>query len=114
LCTAIALSIPKEAEAATCEASYYSWELAGNPTASGELFDPLDYTAAHWTYPFGTVLYVENLWTGAGVYVRVNDRGPAAYTGRCLDLSLAAADTIGMTYSGYAPIYYEVVFWPGY
>jgi len=102
----------EDAQAETCEASYYSWELAGNLTASGEPFNPLDYTAAHWTYEFGSVLYVENLWTGQATYVRVSDRGPASWTERCLDLSLAAAEDIGMTYSGFAPVHIEPVYLP--
>jgi rare lipoprotein A len=115
LCLALsATTLAPKAHADTyeCEASYYGYELAGALTASGEPFAPEGYTAAHWTYEFGTILYVENLWTGYGVYVTVNDRGPATWTGRCLDMSLGAAEVIGMTYSGYAPVQIEEVYIP--
>jgi hypothetical protein len=46
------LMVAKPAEAAM--ASYYGNELAGNLTASGAVFDPGAYTAAHKTFPFGT------------------------------------------------------------
>ena len=78
----------------TMVASYYGAELAGSPTASGVPFDPSAYTAAHKTLPLGTQLQVD--YGGATVTVTVNDRGPYV-AGRDLDLSQAAADTIGLT-----------------
>ena len=51
---ALAAGLPREAEAETMVSSYYSWELAGSPTASGVPFDPTAYTAAHKTLPPGT------------------------------------------------------------
>ena len=80
-------------------ASYYGAELAGNPTASGERFDPSDLTAAHRTLPFGTRLEVMNVRTGASVVVRVNDRGPF-HGARVLDLSHEAARQIGLDRAG--------------
>ncbi len=82
-------------------ASYYGSELAGNPTASGEPFDPEGYTAAHRTMPFGTRLLVSH--EGSSAAVTVNDRGPHA-DGRDLDLSRAAADSIGLTGPGVGPV----------
>ncbi len=55
-------------------ASYYGAELAGQPTASGEPFDPYGFTAAHRTLPLGTELVVS--YGGRSVEVTVNDRGP--------------------------------------
>lgn len=81
----------------TMVASYYGYELAGLPTASGELFDPEGYTAAHKTLPLGTQLEVN--YGGSSVTVTVNDRGPYI-AGRDLDLSEAAAETIGLTAAG--------------
>lgn len=79
-------------------ASWYGHELAGNKTASGEMFDPDGVTAAHRTLPFGTILHV-TLDSGKGdpdgVYVRVNDRGPFK-RGRIIDLSWGAAKKLGM------------------
>ena len=80
-------------------ASYYGRELEGNLTASGEPFDADAYTAAHRTLPLGTRLRVS--LGGESVVVTVNDRGPYV-AGRDLDLSLAAAQDIGLTYSGEA------------
>jgi rare lipoprotein A len=82
-------------------ASYYGAELAGNPTASGEPFNPYDFSAAHPYLPFGTLLTVTN--NGRSVNVRVNDRGPHV-PGRGLDLSLGAAQAIGLTNSGAAVV----------
>ena len=90
-------------------ASYYGYELAGSPTASGEPFDPRGYTAASWVYPLGTELLVCYPETGACATVRVNDRGPAAGLGRDLDLSLGAADAIGLRWAGVDAITVEVV-----
>jgi rare lipoprotein A len=39
-------------------ASYYGERFAGRPTASGEIFDPGELTAAHRTLPFGSRVLV--------------------------------------------------------
>ena len=51
-------------------ASYYSDELAGNRTASGERFDPDELTAAHRSLPFGSLVRVTNVANGDSVVVR--------------------------------------------
>lgn len=84
-------------------ASYYGRELAGNRTASGEAFDPDDFTCAHRSLPFGTKVRVTNLANGQSVVVRVNDRGPWG-RGRVIDISQAAAKEIGMHRSGTARV----------
>lgn len=87
-------------------ASYYGPELAGQPTASGEPFDPYGFTAAHKTLPLGTQLMVT--YGGRSVQVTVNDRGP--YTGgRDLDLSQGAAEYLGLTAAGVDYVSYDVV-----
>ena len=53
-------------------------------------------TAAHKTLPFGTQVRVTNERTGKSVVVRINDRGPYAH-GRVIDLSKAAAKTVGIS-----------------
>jgi len=90
----IFLSTPAYAEQ-TVRATWYGHELAGNRTASGEIFNPNGFTAAHRSLPFGTCLRVRNPKTGRGVTVRVNDRGPFT-KGISLDLSYGAARAIGM------------------
>ncbi|MEJ7820498.1 MAG: septal ring lytic transglycosylase RlpA family protein, partial [Rubrobacteraceae bacterium] len=49
-------ALQSEAQAEPLVSSYYGYELAGSPTASGEPFDPAGYTAASLTYPLGTQL----------------------------------------------------------
>lgn len=88
------------------EASYYGEELAGNPTASGEPFDPAEMTAAHRTLPLGTRVRVTHARTGESVVVRVNDRGPF-HGDRVIDVSRAAADAIGLTRAGTAEVELE-------
>ena len=81
-------------------ASFYKYD---SQTASGEKFDPNKLTAAHRTLPFGTRLRVTSVATGRSVTVRINDRGPYV-SGRVLDLSYAAADTIGIVGRGVAKV----------
>ena len=82
-------------------ASWYS--LPANITASGEHMDPNELTAAHRSLPFGTRVLVENLSNGRSVVVRINDRGPFI-GGRIIDLSKAAAASIGMINAGTAKV----------
>jgi hypothetical protein len=89
-------------------ASYYGDELAGNPTASGERFDPEKLTAAHRTLPLGSRVRVTNTRNGESVVVRVNDRGPF-HGNRVIDLSKAAAREIGMLGRGTAPVRIELL-----
>jgi rare lipoprotein A len=76
-------------------------------TANGERFNKWDLTAAHRSLPFGTRLLVSH--GGRSVVVRINDRGPAAWTGRSLDLSKGAAAQLGMIGAGSARVSYSVV-----
>jgi rare lipoprotein A len=86
-------------------ASFYKH---GSRTASGEKFNPGELTAAHRTLPFGTKVRVTNVATGKTVTVRVNDRGPFI-NGRVIDVSHAAAQTLGMTGQGVAKVKLDVV-----
>ncbi len=52
-------------------------------------------TCAHPSLPMGTWLKVTNLKNRRTAFVRVNDRGPVI-DGRIVDLSAAAARTLGM------------------
>jgi rare lipoprotein A len=83
------------------DASWYS--LPENVTANGEQMDPDELTAAHRSLPFGTRVLVENLTNGRSVVVRINDRGPFI-GGRIIDLSKAAAASIGMIDAGTAKV----------
>lgn len=89
------------------KASWYGGgERLARRTASGEVFHPDALTAAHRTLPLGTRLVVSA--NGRSVVVRVNDRGPAAWTGRSLDLSRGAARALGMVGAGTAVVSYRV------
>ncbi len=99
------LMFSSTAEAASGYASYYKM---GRRTANGERFSPMGLTCAHRNLPFGTKLKVTNVKTGRSVVVRVNDRGPFVRS-RVLDLSLGAAQVIGLTAMGIGKISYEVV-----
>lgn len=93
-----------QAHASTCIASYYGSE-SGKRTASGERFNPRAFTAAHRTLPFGSRVRVT--FAGRSVIVRINDRGPAAYTRRCIDLSAAAAREIGLQRAGIGRVFIQ-------
>lgn len=89
-------------------ASWYGRERHGQRTASGEIYDSGQLTAAHRTAPFGTYVLVTNLENGQTVQVRINDRGPAT-AGRVLDLSYAAAHQLGMVRTGVTRVKVEFV-----
>ena len=86
-------------------ASFYT---EGTKTASGEKFNTHELTAAHPTLPFGTRLRVTNVASGQSVTVRVNDRGPFV-RGRVVDVSYAAAESLGMVGGGVAKVKLDVV-----
>jgi rare lipoprotein A len=87
-------------------ASFYDDE--GTLTANGETFNPNAMTAAHPSLPFGTKLRVTNVNNGRSVVVRINDRGPFVH-GRVVDVSVAAAEKLGMTEPGTAKVKLDVV-----
>jgi rare lipoprotein A len=90
-------------------ASYYSDAFAGRSTASGAPYQPGDFTAAHRSFAFGTILRVTRSDGGGSVYVRVTDRGPFGPRGRIVDLSRAAAEQLGMLRAGVVKVKVEVV-----
>jgi len=87
-------------------ASWYGREFEGRPTASGEIFDSSQLTAAHPNLPFGTLLVVTNLHNNKSVTVRINDRGPFV-PARIIDVSRAAAERLDMIITGTAPVRIE-------
>lgn len=91
----------------TGEASYYADAFHGRKTASGEVFDMHQLTAAHRTLPFGTRVIVTNLRNGKQVKVRINDRGPFV-KGRIIDLSYEAARQLDMIRSGVTDVAIEI------
>ncbi len=93
------------------KASYYGHQFHGKTTANGELFDLEDYTAAHRTLPFGTLVKVTNLSNYESVLVRINDRGPYNRN-RIIDLSKAAAISIGLLDDGVGMVLIECIYNP--
>jgi len=89
-------------------ASWYGEYFHGRLTALGEVYDMNGISAAHKTYPLGTVLKVSNPKNGKSINVRINDRGPF-WGNRELDLSKGAASYLGTKEQGVAPVSIEVV-----
>ena len=89
-------------------ASYYGYKFHGKKTASGELFNMKELTAAHKTLPFNTLVKVTNLKNKKSVIVRINDRGPYSPK-RIIDVSRAAAEEIEMIQSGLIEVELEVL-----
>ncbi len=84
-------------------ASWYGGKFHGRKTASGERYNQNALTAAHRSLPFGTRVRVTNTNNGNAVVVRINDRGPFV-GGRVIDLSRAAASSIGINGVGHVKI----------
>ena len=93
-------------------ASWYGPGFHGNNTANGERYDMHQLTAAHRTLPLGCVATVRSLSNGRRVTVRINDRGPFARN-RIIDLSLAAAQALGMTGQGTDQVELRVIDYHG-
>lgn len=86
-------------------ASWYGDKFHGKPTATGEIYDMNDLTAAHKTLPLNSMLFVTNVETGKTLLVRLNDRGP--FVGdRIIDLSQASAKALGITGLGKVRVQY--------
>lgn len=90
------------------QASYYADSLAGNKTASGEIYDPALLTAAHRTLPLGSLVRVIRR-DGRAVEVKINDRGPFGSKRRIIDLSRSAAEQLGLIRAGVADVTVEVL-----
>ncbi|MDR1607325.1 MAG: septal ring lytic transglycosylase RlpA family protein [Deltaproteobacteria bacterium] len=84
-------------------ASWYGDPFHGRRTASGEIYNKYELSAAHKTLPLKTWVEVKNLKNNKTMYIRVNDRGPFI-AGRVIDLSQAAAIELGVYRPGTAPV----------
>lgn len=109
----IALSLLLTTVAANAQCGVASWYggadgLHGKRTASGEIFNTDEPTAAHRSLPFGTLIKVTGQRTGDSVIVRINDRGPF-HDGRIIDLSRAAATAVGIKNAGIGRVCLEKV-----
>lgn len=77
------------------EASWYGPGFHGKYTASGEVYNQNDLTAAHPTLPMPSLVRVTNLTSGKSLIVRINDRGPFK-ANRIIDLSKKSAQKLGI------------------
>jgi rare lipoprotein A len=84
-------------------ASWYGNPFHGRKTASGEVYNMHEISAAHKTLPLHTWVEVKNLKNNKRMVVRINDRGPFI-DGRIIDLSQAAAKELGVYRPGTAPV----------
>ena len=87
----------------TGRASWYGEKHDGRQTAGGGNFDRSQFTAAHRTLPFGTIVQVTNLVNHRMVKVQITDRGPHVVD-RIIDVSAAAARELGMQHRGTARV----------
>lgn len=90
------------------KASWYGGFFHGRRAASGERYDMEEFTAAHKTLPFGTEVLVTRLDNSKSVLVRITDRGPYI-AGRIIDLSRAAAESIGLLGSGVTKVRIDIL-----
>lgn len=92
--------------------SFYAQSFYKKPTSTGEILQRNQYTAAHMTLPFGTMVEVTNLANKRFVIVRINDRGPFK-PGRIIDLTENPAKWLKMTTKGLTKVRLKVVGFDG-
>jgi rare lipoprotein A len=89
-------------------ASWYGPPYHNRRGSNGEVYNMHAMTAAHRTYPLGSIVRVTNVKTGHTALVRITDRGPFI-PGRVLDLSLAAARKVDVWQPGVAEVKVELM-----
>jgi hypothetical protein len=87
--------------------SWYGWEFAGRPTASGAIFDPRLFTLANKELPLGVFLRIR--YKDKCAIALVNDRGPYGVPGRIFDVSEAVAMYLGFKGAGVAFVTTDVL-----
>lgn len=90
------------------KASFYSKKFNGRKTSYGERVNAKALEGAHLHLPHNTLVEITNLDNQRSVIVRINDRGPFA-KGRVIDLTLAAAQALGMVSKGIANVSLRVI-----
>jgi rare lipoprotein A len=93
------------------KASWYGPGFNGRPTATGEVYNQDQMTAASSIFPLDSQVIVTALDSGRAVQVRINDRGPFR-KGRKIDLSYGAARALGMVGPGTAMVRMDLVSTP--
>ena len=84
-------------------ATYYSDKFQGRKMSNGEKYHRDSLTCAHMKLPFGTMLKVTNQKNNKEVILRVTDRGPHSKR-FIIDVSRAAAETLGFIRDGVAKV----------
>src|SRR6188768_2932133 len=92
-----------ETFSSTGKASFYHDKFQGRETSNGEQYSQNDFTAAHKTLPFNTIVHVTNKQNNKSVVVRINDRGPFKKS-RIIDLTRSAAKKLDMIPFGVVPV----------
>jgi len=104
-------TIPADAKPLATEtglASWYGPPYHNRRGSNGEVYNMNAMTAAHRTFPLGSIVRVTNVQTGSSALVRITDRGPFI-PGRVLDLSLAAARKLDVWRPGVAEVRVELM-----
>ncbi len=104
-------TIPPDAKPIVSEtglASWYGPPYHNRRGSNGEVYNMHAMTAAHRTFPLGSIARVTNLKTGHSALVRITDRGPFI-PGRIVDLSLAAAHKLDVWQPGVAEVKVELM-----
>ena len=89
-------------------ASWYGPPYHNRRGSNGQIYNMHAMTAAHRTYPLGSIVRVTNVKTGSAAVVRITDRGPFI-RGRIIDLSLAAAEKLDVKKPGVAKVKIELM-----
>lgn len=92
-------------------ASFYSFNLDGTKTATGEIYRNNKLTGASNNLKLNTWVRVTNLKNGKTVIVRINDRMHPAMKkkGRVIDLSRLAAKKLDFINAGLTKVVLEVI-----
>lgn len=98
----------KPLETQTGMASWYGPPYHNRRGSNGEIYNMHAMTAAHRTFPLGSIVRVTNLKTGNSALVRITDRGPFV-PGRIVDLSLAAARKLDLVQAGVGQVKVELM-----
>jgi rare lipoprotein A len=98
----------KPIETQTGLASWYGPPYHNRRGSNGEVYNMHAMTAAHRTFPLGSIARVTNVKTGSSALVRITDRGPFI-PGRIVDLSLAAARKVDVWQPGIAEVKVELM-----
>jgi rare lipoprotein A len=107
----LSVNTAKKPKVVTGIASFYSLNLTGTKTATGERFDNKNMTAASNSFKLNTWVRVTNLRNNTSVIVRINDRMSKhlAKKGRVIDLSRTAARKLKFMKRGLVKVRVEEV-----